>query len=99
MGWRVKGAGPYPCGNGRKHYLKIKAKKGANYTVILDRKGREHTIEYRMQNELRGCEACGRPGGAGRLAMMTRHSDTGGWAASVGGGVRSTGGMRHMGGW
>jgi hypothetical protein len=31
---------------------------------------------------------------------MIRESDTGGWTASVGGGVRSTtGGMRHMDGW
>ncbi|MGW4412651.1 hypothetical protein ACWEJ6_52285 [Nonomuraea sp. NPDC004702] len=52
VGWRVKGAGPYPCGNGRKHYLKIKAKKGATYTVIFDLKGRKHTMEYWMQNEL-----------------------------------------------
>jgi hypothetical protein len=42
----------------------------------------------------------------GRLQVMIRHGDnggwaaidTGGWTASVGGGVRSTGGMRHLGG-
>ncbi|GAA2418714.1 hypothetical protein GCM10010404_91650 [Nonomuraea africana] len=50
--WPVKDSGYRSCGNGVKHYLKIKAKKGTNYTVSFFLKGHKHTIEYWMQNEL-----------------------------------------------
>ncbi|MGV9383488.1 hypothetical protein ACWDRB_47280 [Nonomuraea sp. NPDC003707] len=58
-----------------------------------------HSLDGRKALERLG--GCGRRVDAGRLPSMIRHSDTGGWTASVGGGVRrSTGGMRaHMGGW
>ncbi|TMR93285.1 hypothetical protein [Nonomuraea basaltis] len=52
VGWPVKSSNWQYCGNGVKHYLKIKAKKGTNYQVMLELKGHKHTIEYWMQNEL-----------------------------------------------
>ncbi|MFI6925365.1 hypothetical protein ACIBIZ_35865 [Nonomuraea spiralis] len=50
--WPAGHSSWFSCGNGRKHYLKIKAKKGTNYRPVFSLKGRKHTIEYWMQNEL-----------------------------------------------
>ncbi|MEQ4725013.1 hypothetical protein [Nonomuraea sp. B19D2] len=52
ISWPAGSSGWRSCGNGRKHYLKIKAKRGTNYRVNFSLKGRKHTIEYWMQNEL-----------------------------------------------